>query len=169
MEMAVVRWNVLQATLRQPSCKLSESLVLLTSSCVGVVIMLAYKTISLALSDESFAVRDMAGWMGLLFAPVLVFLYVLSKSAAVTEKVERLGPLVNSWIFEDAPILDEQRQYVVQYMFNSRAARSRHAHYRRKRSKAWLLLCGRLLWPSQTSASDEGVRGWCRKRPTSVA
>ena len=45
------------------------------------------------------------------YSPLLIFLYVLSKSAAVTEKVDRLGPVVNSWIFEDAPILDERRQY----------------------------------------------------------
>ena len=102
MERAVLRRNVVQATLRQTSCKLSESLVLLASSCVGVVIMFAYKIISVALSGESFVVVDIAVWMGWLYSPVLVFLYVLSKSATVTEKVDRLGPLVNSWIFEDA-------------------------------------------------------------------
>ena len=114
-------WNVVQATLRQVSCKLSDFLMLLASSCVATMIMFAYQVVSLTLSEERESVMDVLMWMGWVYSPVLLFLYVLSSAAAVTEKVDRLVPLVNSWSFDDRAVLDESRQYVVQYILHSRA------------------------------------------------
>ena len=53
--------------------------------------------------------------------PIALFLYVLSKAAAITEKVDRLAPLVNSWSFHEEKVLDEERQYLVQFIINSKA------------------------------------------------
>ena len=61
---------------------------------------------------------DIVIWTGWLYSPVLLFLYVLSTTAAVTERVDRVAPLVNSWTFEDQAILDTSRQYVVQYILS---------------------------------------------------
>ena len=112
-------WNVVQATLRQVSCKLSDFLMLLASSCMAAVITFAYQVVSLTLSEERESMLDVLMWMGWVYSPVLLFLYVLSSAAAVTEKVDRPVPLVNSWSFDDCAVLDESRQYVVQYLCHS--------------------------------------------------
>ncbi|CAE7424156.1 unnamed protein product [Symbiodinium sp. CCMP2592] len=121
MEAAVMSWNIVQATLRQTSCKLSDFLVLLASSCMGALIIFAYQVASLTLSGESVSVENIIKWLGWLYSPLILFLYVLSTSAAVTEKVDRLAPLVNSWSFDGREVLDESRQYVVSYILHSRA------------------------------------------------
>ncbi|CAE7393640.1 unnamed protein product [Symbiodinium sp. CCMP2592] len=121
MEAAVMSWNIVQATLRQTSCKLSDFLVLLASSCMGALIIFAYQVASLALSGERVSVENIIKWLGWLYSPVILFLYVLSTSAAVTEKVDRLAPLVNSWSFDGRETLDASRQYVVSYILHSHA------------------------------------------------
>ena len=121
MEAAVMSWNIVQATLRQTSCKLSDFLVLLASSCMGALIIFAYHVASLTLSGESMSVENIIKWLGWLYSPLILFLYVLSTSAAVTEKVDRLAPLVNSWSFDGRETLDESRQYVVSYILHSHA------------------------------------------------
>ena len=57
MEAAVMSWNVVQATLRQTSCKLSNFLVLLASSCMGTLILFACQVLSLTLSGEGASLR----------------------------------------------------------------------------------------------------------------
>ncbi|CAE7366588.1 unnamed protein product, partial [Symbiodinium sp. CCMP2456] len=121
MEAAVMNWNIVQATLRQTSCKLSDFLVLLASSCMGAVIIFAYQIVSLTLSGDRVAVENIIKWTGWLYSPLILFLYVLSTAAAVTEKVDRLAPLVNSWSFDGRETLDESRQYVVSYILHSHA------------------------------------------------
>eukprot|EP00439_Symbiodinium_sp_Y106_P061665 s1446_g9.t1 len=80
MEAAVMSWNVVQATLRQTSCKLSNFLVLLASSCMGTLILFACQVLSLTLSGEGASLR---------------------------RQVDRLAPLVNSWSFDGREMLDE--------------------------------------------------------------
>ncbi|CAE7801480.1 unnamed protein product, partial [Symbiodinium sp. CCMP2456] len=121
MEAAVLEWNVVQATLRQTSCKLSEFLAVLASSCIISMILFAYQVVSLSLSGHGTAFLDLGLWLGWLYPPVLLFLYSLTSAAAVTEKVDRLAPLVNSWAFKSDEVLDESRQYLVQYILQSRA------------------------------------------------
>ncbi|CAE7698816.1 unnamed protein product, partial [Symbiodinium necroappetens] len=121
MEAAVLEWNVVQATLRQTSCKLSEFLAVLASSCIISMILFAYQVVSLSLSGHGTALLDLGLWLGWLYPPVLLFLYSLTSAAAVTEKVDRLAPLVNSWAFKSDEVLDESRQYLVQYILQSRA------------------------------------------------
>ncbi|CAE7393675.1 unnamed protein product [Symbiodinium sp. CCMP2592] len=121
MEAAVMSWNIVQATLRQTSCKLSNFLVLLASSCVGALIIFAYQVASLTLSADGVSMEHIIKWLGWLYSPLILFLYVLSSSAAVTEKVDRLAPLVNSWSFHGRETLDESRQYVVSYILHSHA------------------------------------------------
>ena len=121
MEAAVAEWNLVQATLRQTSCKLSEFLVVMASSCIISLILFAYQVFSLNLSKSEHTALDVVLWLGWLYPPALLFLYSLSSAAAVTEKVDRLAPLVNSWSFDTQDVLDESRQYIVQYILQSRA------------------------------------------------
>ena len=67
------------------------------------------------------SMENIIQWLGWLYSPLILFLYVLSTAAAVTEKVDRLAPLVNSWSFDGRETLDESRQYVVSYILHSRA------------------------------------------------
>jgi len=120
-EEAVLDWNVVQATLRQTSGKLSDFLVVLATSCIAASILFAYQVVSLNLSASGFAFLDILLWTGWLYPPVLLFLYTLSSAAAVTGKVDRLAPLVNSWAFDDKEVLDDARRYVVQYILDSQA------------------------------------------------
>ena len=48
MQAAVLEWNVVQATLRQTSCKLSEFLAVLASSRIISMILFAYQVVSLS-------------------------------------------------------------------------------------------------------------------------
>ncbi|CAJ1407625.1 unnamed protein product, partial [Effrenium voratum] len=51
-----------------------------------------------------------------------LFAYTMMRAAAVTEKASRVAPLVNSWKFESKKdSMDENRQYVVQYIIQSEA------------------------------------------------
>ena len=62
---------------------------------------------------------------------MIAFLYTMMRAAAVTEKANRVSPLVNSWTFEekDEPgefrneqeWMDLERQYLVQYINQSEA------------------------------------------------
>ena len=122
MEAAVLEWNVVQATLRQTSCKLSDFLVVLASSCIISMILFAFQVVSLSLDgSHPTSLLELGLWLGWVYPPVLLFLYSLTSAAAVTEKVDRLAPLVNSWAFRSEEVLDESRQYLVQYILQSRA------------------------------------------------
>ena len=62
---------------------------------------------------------------------MIAFLYTMMRAAAVTEKANRVAPLVNSWKFHKSHQdddeggggvwMDYERQYVVQYISQSRA------------------------------------------------
>lgn len=137
---ALEEWNVLQATLRQISTKLSGSMLVLGISCGASMLFLV--EIAFLQSDENrFIPEDLNGFPLLLFTawvfpPVLLFLYVLMRAAGVTEKASRVAPLVNSWNLEatnadDADDADDAdassspdwmdlgRQYIVQYIKQS--------------------------------------------------
>lgn len=135
---ALEEWNVLQATLRQISTKLSGSMLVLGISCGASMLFLV--EIAFLQSDENrFIPEDLNGGFPLLlftawvFPPVLLFLYVLMRAAGVTEKASRVAPLVNSWNLEatnaddadDADAssspdwMDLGRQYIVQYIKQS--------------------------------------------------
>ena len=111
---------MLQATLRQVSGKLGDALMAVSLGC----------SLSLAILGEQVLFEpqvDLAlvgNWMSL-FCPLIFFLYVFMRLAQVTEKAGRVGPLVNSWNFQDnsgeTPWMDEGRQYAVQYINQSRA------------------------------------------------
>ena len=53
-----------------------------------------------------------------LYPPILFFLHILYSAAAITEKVDRVAPVVNSWTFNEETIMDGSRQYVVHYILN---------------------------------------------------
>ena len=127
---AVDEWNVLQATLRQISTRLSESMLILAISCGASMLFLI--EIAFLQSDENhFIPGDLNDGFPLLlftawvFPPILLFLYVLMRSAGVTEKASRVAPLVNSWNLDlkdvdDGPEwMDLRRQYIVQYIKQS--------------------------------------------------
>jgi len=121
---ALLEWNVVQASLRHISSKLSRSLLIMGSSCCGASL--------LCLIDLAFVRSDAESGFAFLFQtfwllpPVIFFLYGLMRAAAVTEKASRVAPLVNSWTFhhDDEEVskgMDLGRQYVVQHIIQSEA------------------------------------------------
>jgi len=128
IEVALSDWNMVQATLRQVSTKLSPSMLLLGSSCGASLLLLVQLTV---LTDDASTPGLKSGlpflaFTSWLFPPVLLFLYTMMRAAGVTEKASRVAPLVNSWNFEnddeDNPAwMDLGRQYIVQYMIQSEA------------------------------------------------
>jgi len=120
MEKALEDWNLVQATLRQASGKISSSLSFLGIACFGSLLFLAEQ-----LLNEPELLQNLlqtALWMSWLYPPILLFAYTMMRAAAVTEKASRVAPLVNSWKFESKKdSMDENRQYVVQYIIQSEA------------------------------------------------
>lgn len=129
LEQAIDEWNMLQATLRQVSGRLSGAILLLGMSCLGPLVLLAERV--LRNPDFLQANIDSAFWIAWLYPPVLQFLYTLARAASVTGRACRVAPLVNSWKFEsESPVegedevesgMDPGRQYVVQYIIQSEA------------------------------------------------
>ena len=128
MEDALSEWNVVQATLRHVSSKLSNSLLVLGTSCCMASM--------LSLVHLAFVRNDIVRGLPLivdtfwLLPPVVFFLYAMMRAAFVTEKASRVAPLVNSWTFEShepghegeiAQWMDLGRQYLVQYINQSEA------------------------------------------------
>lgn len=127
-EKALAEWNVLQAMLRHVSTKLSGSLLMLGVSSGSSILFLI---------ELSFVRTDVGGGFGFIvqnlwsLPPIVLFLYTMMRAAAVTEKANRVSPLVNSWTFEekDEPgefrneqeWMDLERQYLVQYINQSEA------------------------------------------------
>lgn len=121
---ALLEWNVVQASLRHISSKLSRSLLIMGSSCCGAS-LLCLIDLAFVRSDagRGFAFLLQSFW---LLPPVIFFLYGLMRAAAVTEKASRVAPLVNSWTFhsdneEMSKGMDLGRQYVVQHIIQSEA------------------------------------------------
>lgn len=130
---ALDEWNVLQATLRQTSTKLSVSMLILGICCGASMLFLV--EIAFFADETRFMPQDLNNGFPLLlftawvFPPVLLFLYVLMRAAGVTEKASRVAPLVNSWNLEvDKDMVDDTyshdwmdlgRQYIVQYIKQS--------------------------------------------------
>jgi len=128
LEQAIDEWNMLQATLRQVSGRLSGAILLLGMSCLGPLVLLAERV--LRSPDFLQANIDSAFWIAWLYPPVLQFLYALARAASVTGRACRVAPLVNSWKFEsESSVEDDEvesgmdpgRQYVVQYIIQSEA------------------------------------------------
>eukprot|EP00438_Fugacium_kawagutii_P007067 Skav227760 [mRNA] locus=scaffold1653:210986:218160:- [translate_table: standard] len=119
---AIEEWNVVQATLRHVSLKLSKSLLVLGSCCCGAsLVHLIY--LPVLRSDARTGLYLILGNQWLL-PPIMFFLYTMARAASVTEKASRVSPLVNSWAFESEEPnqwMDLGRQYLVQYMMQSEA------------------------------------------------
>lgn len=125
MEKALEEWNLVQATLRQCSGKLSSSMSIMGICCFACLMFLAEQLLNSP--DLLQNLLDSALWMGWLYPPVVLFAYTMMRAAAVSEKASRVAPLVNSWKFEKrnakqkAMLMDHDRQYVVQYIIQSEA------------------------------------------------
>ncbi|CAK9005916.1 Uncharacterized protein SCF082_LOCUS8798 [Durusdinium trenchii] len=121
---ASAEWNVVQVTLRQVSTKLGASLLLLGSSCLVSLLLLV--EIAFFRPDEHRGERThVLLFIAWLVPPILLFMYVLMRSATITEKAGRVAPLVNSWSFKrgegSSGWMDPGRQYMVQYIQQSEA------------------------------------------------
>mmetsp|Transcript_48612 Transcript_48612/g.114082 ORF Transcript_48612/g.114082 Transcript_48612/m.114082 type:complete len:752 (+) Transcript_48612:37-2292(+) len=128
MEKALEEWNLVQATLRQTSGKISGSLFILGATSFATLMFLAEQLLNNAdlLRNLSTNLVDTCLWLGWLYPPILLFVYSMFRAAAVSEKASRVAPLVNSWKFDpedlgDAQWMDADRQYVVQYIIQSEA------------------------------------------------
>jgi len=124
---ALAEWNVLQALLRHVSSKLSASLLVLGFSAGASVLYLI---------EQAFVRNDVESGIPFILQnlwalpPSIIFLYTVMGAAAVTEKVTRVSPLVNSWDFaemggdvseETEEWMNLGRQYLVQYINQSEA------------------------------------------------
>ncbi|CAJ1359778.1 unnamed protein product, partial [Effrenium voratum] len=119
LKLAMQQWNVLQATLRSVSSKMSWHLTFLGSSCVISLLLLGKRVI---LRDVNWSSQDFLLELGWLQPPVMMFVYCLKRSADVTEKATRVAPLMNSWSAqENENWMDLERQYVVQHIQQSHA------------------------------------------------
>ena len=93
---ALEEWNVLQATLRQVSCKMSDSLVAMGLCGVASMAVLAEQVV--VVPD---VLMDMVvNWLSMFYPLILFFLYTMMRTAQVTENASRVAPLVNSWQFQ---------------------------------------------------------------------
>jgi len=121
LEEALEEWNVLQATLRQVSSKLSDCLLVIGACCLASVMILAEHVLFASDVDTDMVVNFLSRF----FPLILFFLYCILRAAEVTEKANRVAPLVNSWQFQNEDTetvwMDDARQYAVQYINQSRA------------------------------------------------
>lgn len=128
IEQALSEWNTLQATLRQASTKISDSLLVIGFCCLASMALLGEQVIR---NPRSFVETpgQMTSWLSRYYPLMIAFLYTMMRAAAITEKANRVAPLVNSWKFhkshqeddERGVWMDYERQYVVQYISQSRA------------------------------------------------
>ena len=93
---ALDEWNVLQATLRQVSCKMSDSLVVMALSSVCGVAVLAEQVVV----TSDVVLEMVLNWLSMFYPLILFFLYTLLRAAQITENASRVAPLVNSWQFK---------------------------------------------------------------------
>ncbi|CAE7260182.1 unnamed protein product, partial [Symbiodinium microadriaticum] len=68
---------------------------------------------------------DLLQWILWFYPLITLYLYTMMRAAAVTEKVSRVAPLINSWTFQvhgedggdpEPRWVDHERQYIVQYI-----------------------------------------------------
>lgn len=122
IEQAIQEWNMVQANLRKVSNECSGSFFLTAAACFASMLLLAERILQDPTIMQDW--RQITLWLGWLYPPTLFFFYAMLRAAAVTEKASRVGPLVNSWNLQesdDAPSVDVDRQYVVQYINQSQA------------------------------------------------
>ena len=91
LEEALEEWNVLQATLRQVSGKMSDSLLALGFSSLASVVIFGEQVIQSSDDDMEMVVN----WLSRFYPLIIFFLYTLLRAAGVTEKASRVAPLVN--------------------------------------------------------------------------
>ena len=124
---ALAEWNVLQALLRHVSSKLSASLLVLGFSAGASVLYLIGHAFVRNDVESGFPFILQNLWA---LPPSIIFLYTVMRAAAVTEKVTRVSPLVNSWDFAEMSDVGSEeteewmnlgRQYLVQYINQSEA------------------------------------------------
>lgn len=120
IEDALEEWNILQATLRQVSTKMSNCFRAMGFCCLASVALLAEQVI---FYTDEVSLSNKLQWSSRFYPMVIFFLYTMVRAAAVTEKANRVAPLVNSWKFhgEEDGMLSHGRQYAVQYIMQSRA------------------------------------------------
>lgn len=128
VELALEEWRQVQAMLRQASRKISNSLLLLGVACLTSLAILAEKVIQ---APAHFSeIGDLLQWILWFYPLITLYLYTMMRAAAVTEKVSRVAPLINSWTFQvhgedggdpEPRWVDHERQYIVQYINQSEA------------------------------------------------
>lgn len=120
IEDALEEWNILQATLRQVSTKMSDCFRVMGFCCLASVALLAEQVI---FYTDEVPLSNKLQWSSRFYPMVIFFLYTMVRAAAVTEKANRVAPLVNSWKFhgeEEDGMMSYGRQYAVQYIIQSR-------------------------------------------------
>eukprot|EP00811_Abedinium_folium_P027067 NODE_4057_length_1942_cov_13.160882.p1 GENE.NODE_4057_length_1942_cov_13.160882~~NODE_4057_length_1942_cov_13.160882.p1 ORF type:complete len:467 (-),score=74.82 NODE_4057_length_1942_cov_13.160882:245-1645(-) len=113
----VAEWNILQAILRRAGSTI-DTCVLAVGTVIGGLVVVAGVEL---LSGSITGFADAALFWGSSGLPPMVLAhYTCFAAAAITEKCQRVPPLVNSWDF-GGDHLDPTRQYVVRYISDSAA------------------------------------------------
>lgn len=115
LEQAVPRWNTVQAILRKGSGAIQGCLFVLQGTLLFAFL--------LGVVDVYLSWQQEKGYVSTLIPHAMLGLGVFRiffAAAKVTEKCERVPSLINSCTFSDDE-LDEDRQYVVEYVVNSAA------------------------------------------------
>lgn len=123
----VSSWNVLQAILRLAAGTIDTCFLIVQTAAAGAFVLNCCRLLDTSLSVTRGAEPgdlQMIGFQVLELLPsfflALCAVAVFVKAAAVTEKCSRVPSLINSMCFEGEEI-NEDRQFVVQYITNSNA------------------------------------------------
>jgi hypothetical protein len=121
---SITEWNLLQALLRRAAASLDDGFLASTTSIFATLLLTGAQL--LQGNKSSFDTTDLdvhcsALWCGWILPPVVLVLITVFRAAAVSEKCSRVPALVNSWTYEDGRHIDQERQYVVQYIMHSAA------------------------------------------------
>lgn len=122
VDKSVRDWNVLQAMMRKTANCLDTCLVCLQTSILVALLL----TGAALIFDGALEAADCGkNFLILSIARVLIRSMMVGlcsmEAASVSQKCRRAPPLINSFMFQDRPVLDPERSYMVTYMLNSEA------------------------------------------------
>lgn len=125
-EEGVRAWNVLQALLGRSGVLIETTFLTVQTTAllvgVHVAIQIGEFVYSVIMNHAAITSIDIASQVTFTVAHLLLAALapaLLVKGAKVTDKCERAPPLLNSLKMEESSDLDQDRQYLVQYIINS--------------------------------------------------
>lgn len=112
----IAMWNMTNVLLRRTANCLEGSILALQTSVPPAVLLTAMHLLGHKSLTCGSCVQSIFGML----PPVVLALYTLFRTAAVTEKCIHVPAFVNSWI-TDGSAMEQEHHHFVQYIFNSSA------------------------------------------------